>query len=86
MHNPIGHSLFSVITKTWVGRPVLSWELILNSASPTTTRAGLSVSSHLLTGEYPTGDKITPAQISLLILTMNQHLPSWNYSVAPIPN
>ena len=85
-YNPIEHRLFSEISKNWAGRPLLSWELILNYISSTTTRTGLSVSSHLLKGDYPTGTKITPAQMADLNLTKNQHLPSWNYTISPTPN
>ena len=29
-HNPIEHRLFSEISKNWAGRPLLSWESIIN--------------------------------------------------------
>ena len=82
-YNPIEHRLFSEISKNWAGRPLLNWETILNYIRTTTTRTGLSVSSHLLPGDYPTGTKITPQQMAALNLTRNQHLPSWNYTISP---
>ena len=85
-YNPIEHRLFSEISKNWAGRPLSSWELILNYIASTTTRTGLTVSAHLVEEEYPTGIKITPEQMDALNLKKNAQRPSWNYTVSPIPN
>ena len=85
-YNPIEHRLFSEISKNWAGRPLLNWELILNYIRSTTTNTGLSVASHLLRHDYPTGVTITPQQMDALNLTRSQHLPSWNYTISPLPN
>ena len=84
-YNPIEHRLFSEISKNWAGRPLLSWELILNYIASTTTSTGLTVAAHLVEDDYPTGIKITPEQMDALSLTKNATLPSWNYTVSPMP-
>jgi len=83
--NPIEHRLFSEISKNWAGRPLSSFETVLNYIRSTKTQTGLRVTAHLLDREYSTGVKITDAQMRELPLTRYEDLPRWNYTVAPEP-
>jgi len=53
--NKIEHRLFCFITKNWRGRPLTSYEVIVNLISNTTTKTGLIVRAALDTGAYETG-------------------------------
>jgi transposase len=67
--NKIEHRLFSHITMNWRGRPLTSHEVVVNLIAATTTRTGLSVHAELDTGSYPTGIKISDAQMASLPVT-----------------
>ncbi len=53
--NKIEHRLFCFITKNWRGRPLTSYEVIVNLIGNTTTKAGLTVRADLDTSAYETG-------------------------------
>ena len=50
--NPIEHRLFSAISNNWRGRPLDSYETVLNYARATTTKTGLRVQAHLVDHHY----------------------------------
>jgi transposase len=81
--NKIEHRLFSHITMNWRGRPLSSHEVIVNSIAATTTRAGLSVAAELDTHPYPTGIRISDAQMAALPLTRHDWHGDWNYTLRP---
>ena len=81
--NPIEHRLFSAISRNWAGRPLDSWETILNYIRTTTTRTGLHVRSVRVRQQYQTGVKITKQQMAGLKLVRNKNLPQWNYDLHP---
>ena len=49
----------------------------------TTTRAGLKIRAELDRGKYPTGIKITDAELALLNLKQDNFHGDWNYTVLP---
>ena len=51
----------------------------------TTTRTGLKVHPERDHGYYPTGIKITPAQLAAVPLTGHAFHPEWNYTIGPGP-
>ena len=81
--NPIEHRLFSEISRNWAGRPLDSYETILNHLRTTTTSTGMRVQAHLVTNSYEKGVRITDAQMRELQLTRNDALPKWNYTLRP---
>ena len=50
----------------WRGRPLTSHDVIVNTIAATTTRTGLKVQADLDDGTYPTGIKVTNAQMDAL--------------------
>jgi len=54
----IEHRLFSYITLNWRGKPLTSYEVIVNLIAATTTSKGLKVKCMLDKNEYPKGIKI----------------------------
>jgi hypothetical protein len=81
--NPIEHRLFAEITKNWKGQPLRSYETILNFIRTTTTQTGLRVTATLREGNYPTGIKISDAEMKILSITPHEVCPQWNYTIQP---
>ena len=81
--NPIEHRLFCEISKNWAGRPLDSYETILNYLRTTRTSTGLRVRAHLVRKTYKTGVKVTDAQMRELRITPNSVMPKWNYTIEP---
>jgi hypothetical protein len=81
--NPIEHSLFSPITNNWQGRPLRSFEIVMDSIRSTTNKKGLSVEAVLNTKEYQKGIKLTKEQIQDIDIMRYAELPQWNYAFAP---
>jgi hypothetical protein len=85
--NKIEHRLFSHISMNWRARPLISHDVIVNTISATTTRAGLTVHAELDNAEYPVGVKIPDHQMENLetsgALTRHDWHPEWNYTLSP---
>ena len=81
--NKIEHRMFCHITQNWRGRPLVSHEVIVNLIANTTTRAGLKIRAELDRGKYPTGIKISDAELASLNLKLDKFHGDWNYTVLP---
>ena len=84
--NPIEHRVFSEISKNWAGRPLDSYETILNYIGTTRTQTGLEVQAHLVTKEFSTGEKVSDERMAQLKILRHETLPKWNYTLAPTQN
>jgi hypothetical protein len=81
--NKIEHRLFCFITKNWRGRPLTSYEVIVNLISNTTTQTGLMVRAELDTGEYGTGIEISDEQLARVKLSPARFHGEWTYTIRP---
>jgi hypothetical protein len=81
--NKVEHRLFSHITMNWRGRPLTSHDVIVNSIAATTTRTGLTVQADLDDGTYPTGVKVSNAQMAALPVSRHPFHGDWNYTLHP---
>ncbi len=81
--NKIEHRLFSFITQNWRGQPLVSYAVILSLIAATTTAAGLTVASYLDTNTYPTGVKVTDAEMDTLRIERDAFHGEWNYTILP---
>jgi hypothetical protein len=81
--NKIEHRLFSAISMNWRGRPLTSYEVIVELIGSTTTSTGLKVHAEHDTGAYPTGIKVSKAELAAVPLTPHKFHGEWNYTVAP---
>jgi transposase len=81
--NKIEHRLFSFITQNWRGRPLVSYQTIVQLIAATTTKTGLEVRSELDTNAYPAGVKITDDQMSRINLQRHDFHGEWNYTIRP---
>lgn len=82
--NKIEHRLFCFITKNWRGRPLTSYEVIVNLIANTTTETGLTVKAALDTNEYETGIEVTDEQLARIKLTPAKFHGEWNYTIRPL--
>ena len=81
--NKIEHRMFCHITQNWRGRPLVSHEVVVQLIGHTTTRNGLSIRAELDTGSYPTGVRVTEAELAAVRLEPAEFHGEWNYSIAP---
>ena len=81
--NPIEHRLFSEISKNWQGKPLDSYETIMNYIRTTSTASGLHVRARLVKKAYKKGIKISDTQFSQLSMQRHTTLPKWNYTLLP---
>ncbi len=81
--NKIEHRLFCHITQNWRGKPLRSVETVVDSIGNTRTAAGLRVKAKLDKRTYPTGVKITKAQMKALSLHRHDFQGDWNYELHP---
>lgn len=81
--NKIEHRLFSYISKNWRGRPLISYEVIVQLVGATQTAKGLKVNCELDSAEYQTGIKIKENKMEEINLIRNSFHGEWNYSILP---
>ena len=81
--NPIEHRVFSEISKNWAGKPLDSYQTILNHARTTRTKTGLKINAYLVNTNYPTGVKISDQQMAQLRLRPHDTQPTRNYTLSP---
>jgi len=81
--NKIEHRLFSFISLTWRGQPLLNFETVVNLISATKTQTGLKVHAVLDTTQYETGIEVTKSQMQELRLSHPKTYPQWNYTLSP---
>ena len=81
--NKIEHRLFCHITQNWRGRPLTTYETVVNLIGNTRTDAGLRVKARLDRRRYPTGGKIQPAEMKRLAIKQARFHGDWNYAIKP---
>jgi hypothetical protein len=81
--NKIEHRLFCHITQNWRGKPLRTFETIVDLIGNTRTAAGLRVRAKLDRRKYRTGVAITHAQMRDLVLRPNKFHGEWNYELQP---
>jgi hypothetical protein len=81
--NKIEHRLFCFITKNWRGRPLTSYEVIVNLIGSPTTTSGLTVRAALDTSDDETGIEVSDEQLARVKLTLAKFHGEWNYTIRP---
>jgi hypothetical protein len=81
--NKIEHRLFSFISSNWRGEPLRDYQTIVNLIAGTTTAKGLTVTCRLDRRKYPTGRKISAAEMKQVNVKPNRFHGEWNYVIAP---
>jgi hypothetical protein len=83
--NKIEHRLFSFITQNWRGKPLVSYQTIVQLIASTTTRTGLNIKCIIDPNAYPAGVKVSDADMASLSLKPHEFHGEWNYTIAPRP-
>jgi hypothetical protein len=81
--NRIEHRLFSFITQNWRGKPLVSYQAIVQLIAATTTRTGLNVKSEIDTSRYPSGIKVTDRDMAAINIMPHPFHGEWNYTISP---
>ena len=81
--NKIEHRLFSFITQTWRGKPLVSYAVILSLIAATSTTTGLTVESVLDTPRYASGRKGTDEEVATIQIERDEFHGEWNYTISP---
>lgn len=82
--NKIEHRLFSHITMNWQGKPLVSYEVVVNLIAATKTRKGLKVKAVLDKNLYKKGIKVSDQQLENVNIFRHAFHGEWNYTIKPI--
>ncbi len=80
--NKIEHRLFSFISRNWRGRPLVSYEVIVNLIAATKTGSGLEVYARLDETGYPKVE-VSDAELAAVQIERDAFHPEWNYTIIP---
>lgn len=81
--NKIEHKLFSYISLNWRGKPLTSYEVVVNLIGATTTAKGLKVKSELDKNTYKKGIKVSDEDFKKINLIKDNFHGEWNYTIQP---
>jgi hypothetical protein len=81
--NKIEHRLFSFISMNWRATPLVSYRVIVDLISATTTKTGLSVCCELDSADYPRGIAVSDAEMQALNIVRDSFHGEWNYTIRP---
>ena len=83
--NKVEHRLFAFISMNWRGRPLTDYQVVVETIAATTTETGLTVAAVLDTDTYPTGIRISDAQMKAVPVQRYAFHGEWNYVIHPGP-
>lgn len=81
--NKIEHRLFCQITTNWRGRPLATYQTVVDLIGATKTNTGLKVHAHLDTRTYEKGRQVPDAEIEALRIKRDTFHGEWNYVFLP---
>ncbi len=84
--NKIEHRLFSFISTNWRGKPLLSYQVIINLITSTTTKTGPTVRARLDKRDYEKGIEVSDEEMSDIKLVKHSFHGEWNYTIKPQRN
>ncbi len=79
--NKIEHKMFSFISMNWKGKPLVSYEVIINLIKGTRTKSGLKISAKMDKQKYEKGRKILEEEFDKIKLVSHDTNPNWNYTI-----
>jgi len=80
--NKIEHRLFSQIAQNWRGKPLLSYEIIVNLIASTKTKKGLDVVCELNKNKYEIGIIVTDEELNNINILKDMFHGEWNYKIS----
>jgi hypothetical protein len=81
--NPIEYRLFSQISRNWAGKPLRSWDIMLNLIRGTVTETGLRVKAFLVDQDFEKKKTVSTEERASLCLQRRSICPTWNYIIKP---
>jgi transposase len=81
--NKIEHRLFSFITLNWRGKPLRTYQTVVNLIAATTTKTGLEVQCELDPWSYEKGRKTSDEEMATIKLRPHRFHGEWNYTIDP---
>jgi hypothetical protein len=75
-----------IATKNWRGKPLVSYQAVINLIGSTKTETGLEVKCYLDTNKYETGIKVSDEEFNKIIIVKNDFHGEWNYIIMPFKN
>ena len=81
--NKIEHRMFCHITENWRGKPLVSRAVIVNLIGNTKTHTGLTINAELDENAYPTGIKVSDAELAAVRIKRAKFHGDWNYTISP---
>jgi hypothetical protein len=81
--NKIEHRMFSFISMNWRGRPLVSYETIVQLIGGTRTSKGLEIHCEIDEAEYMTGRKVSAAELDAVYIERDSFHGEWNYTIFP---
>jgi hypothetical protein len=81
--NKIEHRLFSFISMNWRAKPLVSYRVIVDLISATTTETGLTVRCELDANIYPKGILVSDEDMASINIIRNEFHGEWNYTIRP---
>jgi transposase len=81
--NKIEHRLFCQITTNWRGRPLTSYQTVVDLIGATKTNTGLKVYAHLDTRSYKKGREVSDAELETIRIKRDTFHGEWNYVFVP---
>jgi transposase len=79
--NKIEHKMFSFISINWRGRPLTTYNVIVNLISNTKTKTGLEIQAELDEKQYTKGIKISDKDFKSIKLKKCDFHGEWNYVI-----
>ena len=71
------------ISQNWRAQPLVSYRVIVELISATTTKTGLTVRCELDTGLYPSGIVVSDAEMATINIKRAEFHGEWNYTISP---
>ena len=81
--NRIEHRMFNHITMNWRGRPLTSFEVVVQCIANTTTSTGLSIQAELDRTLYEKGLKVSDQEMAEINIRRHEFHGEWNYTISP---
>jgi Rhodopirellula transposase DDE domain len=81
--NKIEHRLFSFISMNWRATPLVSYRVIVDLISATTTDTGLTIRCELDPNVYPKGIAVSDEEMEAINLARDTFHGEWNYTIRP---
>jgi len=81
--NKIEHRLFSFISMNWKAVPLVSYRVIVDLISATTTTTGLTVRCEPDSTVYPKGVAVSDQDMARLNMTRDEFRGEWTYTIHP---